>query len=207
MSCFAFHVPPEMLLPCRIPLADTITLMFFNPAITAVLAFLLLGERFGWLTAGGWVLGRVTPFAALQWEPCTSGARACPCMLGCRHSLPPAAAWPAWSASCASLSRPSSCTCLAARRGWSGATAGWWAWCSECCPPCAPQVGAAAVVAGAAAVLVMNVGQGCKLHCMVDARATTAHDSPRWQACLRCRRVHHCACDWQARALAHNRLL
>lgn len=37
----------------RIPLADTMVLMFANPSICAVLGWALLGERFGWRTGVG----------------------------------------------------------------------------------------------------------------------------------------------------------
>lgn len=47
---------PRLLHNLRIPLADTLTLMFLNPPICALLGWALLGERASWRTAAGCVL-------------------------------------------------------------------------------------------------------------------------------------------------------
>jgi len=49
MDCFYHGIT-------RLPLADAVSLLFVNPAITAALAALLLGEPFGRFTAAGCVL-------------------------------------------------------------------------------------------------------------------------------------------------------
>lgn len=55
-SCSTHPALPSFTLLHRIPLADTLTLMFLNPAICALLGWVLLGERASWRTAAGWVL-------------------------------------------------------------------------------------------------------------------------------------------------------
>jgi drug/metabolite transporter (DMT)-like permease len=46
MTCFYLGI-------ARLPLSDSIAILYSNPALTAALAFVLLGEKFGALTAGG----------------------------------------------------------------------------------------------------------------------------------------------------------
>lgn len=55
-SCSTHPALPSFTLLHRIPLADTLTLMFLNPAICALLGWALLAERASWRTAAGWVL-------------------------------------------------------------------------------------------------------------------------------------------------------
>ena len=87
---------------CRLPLADCITLLFCNPAICAILGWLLLGEQFGWMTTVGCVCAYL----------CVSLVRAHP---GCpTHRNPGCRPWAQYEHA---PTLPHACRCLASLAG------------------------------------------------------------------------------------------